>query len=269
MPQTLVPQTVLITGPTSGIGYELAKLFALDGYRLVLVGRTKTVLEKVLEECRQLGATEGSYCISADLAQPDSPRAIFAEVTERGCAIDVLVNNAGFGLLGDFSELDAQKQTDMIQVNVAAVTQLTRLFLPGMLARKAGRILNVASTAAYQPGPGMAVYYATKAYVLSFSQAISYEVRGTGVTVTALCPGATGTHFHQTAGLHNSPVFRRPMAATTVAQIGYSALKAGRPVAITGFRNWLGTIFARMVPAAWAMIAVERLHKQEIAQDRS
>lgn len=261
-------KTVLITGPTSGIGHELAKLFARDGYRLVLVGRTSVQLAKVLEETRGLGAADDSYTIGADLAQPESPKRIYSEVNRRKTSVDVLVNNAGFGLLGKFGELDADKQLDMVAVNVTAVTGLTRLFLPVMVARGSGRILNVGSTAAYQPGPLMAVYYATKAYVLSFSQAVSFELQDSGVTVTALCPGPTLSHFHETAGLAHAPLFRKPMSAARVADIGYRAMLKGKPVAISGFRNWLGTYLARIAPASWAMRTVESLHREEQVKDR-
>ena len=184
-------ETALITGASSGIGLDLARLFAKDGHDVVLVARSEGKLREIAAELeRDFGMT--AHVIVADLAKPDAPQTLVAQLP---VDVDVLVNNAGFGVLGPFVETDLAKELEMIQVNVVALTHLTKLLLPPMVARRRGRVLNVASTAAFQPGPLMAVYYATKAYVLSFSEAIADELRDSGVTVTALCPGPTeGRH---------------------------------------------------------------------------
>lgn len=249
-------KTVLITGPTSGIGYELAKIFAADGYRLVLVSRRKEELKRVAAEL-QPDAT----IISADLSDQKAPVEVVTQLTEQSVEIDCLVNNAGFGLRGAFTETDLTKELDMIQLNIAALTHLTKLLLPGMLKRKSGRILNIASTAAFQPGPFMAVYYATKAYVLSFSEALAEELRGTGVTVTALCPGPTKTLFQDRAAVGDVPLFRRTMAADVVAQIGYKALLAGRPVVIAGVQNAIGAWLGRLLPRPVTLAIVRRIQE--------
>src|SRR6266403_224316 len=199
-------QTALVTGASSGIGRELAKCFAADGCRLILVARKRNALNSLADELRKLHQTQ-SEVFTADLARPDAASRIFQHTEANGTKIDVLVNNAGFGAQGRFAELPVERQLEMLQVNITALTQLTRLFLPGMIARRRGGVLNVASTASFQPGPGMAVYYATKAYVLSFSEAVAEELRHSGVTVTALCPGPTRTDFAATADVGNSRLF--------------------------------------------------------------
>ena len=195
--------TALVTGASSGIGLELATLLAKNRHGVVLVARGKDRLDGIAR-----GLTEefgvAATVLPADLADPAAPLDVFLTLAERKVAIDVLVNDAGFGVYGFFADTPLEKELAMIQVNVTALTHLTKLFLPGMLERRRGRILNVASTAAFQPGPLMAVYYATKAYVLSFSEALGNETAGSGVTVTALCPGPTLTHFQRRAD------FKRP-----------------------------------------------------------
>jgi uncharacterized protein len=242
-------QTALITGASSGIGLDLAHLFARDGHDVVLVARNEAKLQEVARDLEKHHKVT-AHVIAADLARPDAPREIFEATRERRIQIDVLVNNAGFGLGGKFAETDLQRELDMIQVNIAAVTHLTKLFLGGMVARGSGRIMNVASTAAFQPGPLMAVYYATKAYVLSFSEAIGEELNGTGVTVTALCPGPTYTEFADRAQIKNTGLFKymAPMTSMDVARIGYRAMKRGKRVAITGVRNKLTAQSVRVSP---------------------
>ena len=186
-------QTALITGASSGIGADLARLFARDGYDVVLVARSEEKLREVAEGIGKEHAGVTARVIVADLARPDAARDVVDALG--GLPIDALVNNAGYGVAGPFVETDVRSELEMIQVNVVALTHLTKLLAPGMVARKRGRILNVSSTAAFQPGPLMAVYYATKAYVLSVSEALAEELRGSGVTVTALCPGPTATGF--------------------------------------------------------------------------
>jgi short-subunit dehydrogenase len=237
-------QTALVTGASGGIGLELARLFAADGYDLVLVARSKDKLTQISEE---LGAQfkVSAHVLMKDLARAESPREIFAELEAAGVSVDVLVNNAGFGSYGLFAEADERAQLEMLQVNVVALTHLTKLFLTGMIARGRGRVLNVASTAAFQPGPLMAVYYATKAYVLSFSEAIANELAGTGVSVTALCPGPTETGFVAAAGMEKSKLFEaNVMDARTVALAGYRGMREGKAIVIPGLRN---NIMARSV----------------------
>jgi short-subunit dehydrogenase len=235
--------TALITGATSGIGYELSKLFALDGYDLVLVARARDRLEKTAAGLRQQKGTN-VIVLAADLALPGTPAGLYAELEQRSIAIDVLVNNAGFNVYGPFAETDLQKELQMIQVNLASLTHLTKLLLPGMVKRGEGKILNVGSTGSFVPGPLNAVYCATKAYVLSFSDAIAEELTGTGVTVTTLCPGATRTEFAQRAGMEQTNIFQGTlMDGATVALIGYRAVMRGRRSVIAGCMNKL-TIFS-------------------------
>src|SRR5689334_20586996 len=199
-------RTALVTGGSGGIGFELAKVLARNGFDLTLVARKRDTLEAAA------GRLEGQYEVNvhvfaADLRRSEAPQSVFDFLLNENIPIEVLVNNAGFGLGGEFSETDLNRELEMIQVNIAALTHLTKLFLPPMIKRKSGRILNVASTAAFQPGPLMAVYYATKAYVLSFSEALAEELRDSGVSVTALCPGPTRTDFASTARVGNSRLF--------------------------------------------------------------
>ncbi len=241
--------TALITGASVGLGREFAKICARDGHDVIVTGRSEPQLESLAAEIRQETGRK-VVVLAKDLAKPAASREIFEEVTRLGLKLDVLINNAGFGLLGLFCELPAAGQVNMIQVNITALTELTRLFLPELIERRSGKVLNVASTAAFQPGPLMSVYYATKAYVLSFSEALSNEVRDSGVTVTCLCPGPTKTEFDKRAGAANSKLFEggRAMPAATVAQIGYDAMKSGKPLVIAGGRNALMAFLVRFAP---------------------
>ena len=241
--------TALITGASGGIGEELARLFAGRGYDLVLVARSERKLQSLSGElCRAHGIQ--SRVLAADLADSGAPPRVFETLQQKGVAIDVLVNNAGFGACGAYAEIDYPVEARMIQVNIVALAHLTRLFLPAMLARRNGKILNVASTAAYVPGPFMAVYYASKAFVLSFSEAIAEETRGSGVTVTALIPGPTETNFAATAGNQDSRLFRTGtvMSAAAVARVGFDALLAGKRVAVAGVSNKLTVFSTRLAP---------------------
>jgi short-subunit dehydrogenase len=241
-------ETVLITGASSGIGRELAKCFAADGCRLILLARKRHALQELADELRKTHKTQ-SEILPADLAEPSAPGNIFAHLQGHGTKVDVLVNNAGFGAQGQFAQLPADRQLDMLQVNITALTHLTRLLLPAMIARRHGGVLNVASTAAFQPGPGMAVYYATKAFVLSFTEAIAEELKGTGVIVSALCPGPTDTNFAAEANARFSNLFKkRAMSAEAVARIGHGAFRQGRVVAIAGLRNQLLAFSVRLAP---------------------
>ena len=191
-------KTALITGASGGIGLELCQLFAQDGYQLILVARESEKLEKLSNQLAQKFKIH-STPIALDLSSPGAPKELFQKVSEKGLTVDALANNAGFGLFGPFKETPLQQELQMIQVNIVTLTELTKYFLPGMLKNKDGKILNVASTAAFQPGPFMAVYFATKAYVLSLSEAMAEEVRGTNVHVSVLCPGPTATGFQNRA----------------------------------------------------------------------
>jgi uncharacterized protein len=239
----------LITGASSGIGLELARLFARDGIDVVLVARSERSLRELAD---QLSADHdiSAHVVPADLDDPRAPEGIVQEIERRGVVVDFLVNSAGFGLGGRFADQDLARQLSMLQVNISALTHLTRLILPGMLERKRGRIIQIASTAAFQPGPLMAVYYASKAYVLSFSEAVAEEVSGTGVTITALCPGPTRTNFAKVAGAQVSARFRQPgvMSAERVAAAGYRAMMKGRRVAIPGLLNLLFVQATRIAP---------------------
>ena len=231
--------TALVTSASGGIGEELARLFAADGHDLVLVARSRDKLARLAEE---LAGRHGvaARVLAADLARPETPREIFDGLQVEGVPVDALVNNAGFGSYGLFAETDLKKELELLQVNVVALTHLTKLFLGGMLGRRRGYVMNVASTAAFQPGPLMAVYYASKAYVLSFSEALANECEGTGVRVSALCPGPTETGFVAAAGMQQSKLFERgAMTAREVAEAGYRGMLADKAVVIPGFRNAL------------------------------
>jgi len=242
-------QTALITGASTGIGYELAKLFARDKYKLVLVARSGPRLAQVGEELREQHGIVVKT-IPLDLGLPQASQNLFEETQREGIHVDILVNNAGYGKSGRFADIPPEEEYGQIQLNVTALTLLTKLYLGPMLKRRSGKIMNVASTAAFQPGPFMAVYYATKAYVLSFSEAIADELKGTGVSVTCFCPGATLTEFQKRAQTENSRLFKRlaPMDAKRVAEDGYRALMAGKTLAISGFKNWLVAESVRFAP---------------------
>lgn len=239
----------LITGASSGIGLELAHLFARESHDLALVARSHDKLKHIAEELQQTYGVQVKY-YAKDLSVSSSPEEIFDALQSEGGNIDVLVNNAGFGWRGEFAQMELSDILGMIQVNITTLTHLTRLFLPGMLDRKRGKILNVASTAAFQPGPMMAIYYASKAYVLSFSEALSEELQGTGLTVTAFCPGPTATNFGERAGYSNEKILGGilSMNSHTVALDGYKGLMKGKSVVVSGWRNWFGTQLVRFLP---------------------
>ncbi|MGB7600689.1 MAG: SDR family oxidoreductase [Candidatus Sulfotelmatobacter sp.] len=250
--------TALITGASGGIGYELAKLFATDHYNLILAARSGDKLNRVANELRdQFGITV--KIMAMDLAANNGATILFEHLKGEGLTVDVLVNNAGFGVFGDFAEIAEDEVLGQIRLNVMALTHLARLFLPAMIARRQGKIMNVASTAAFQPGPLMAVYYATKAYVLSFSEALANEVAGTGVVVSCFCPGATNTDFQKRAGIENSRLFKKigAMDVETVARDGYRGLMAGKTLVISGTRNWIVAESVRFAPRKW-VTAVSR-----------
>jgi short-subunit dehydrogenase len=241
--------TALITGASSGIGYELAAVMAGHGHDLVLVARNSPALE-VLQHTLEAQYLINVRVIAKDLARREAVGELMEELTRDDIHIHYLVNNAGFGVFGEFRTTDWKREEEMIRVNILALTELVKAVLPGMLQRGHGRIMNVASTAAFQPGPLMAIYYATKAFVLSFSEAIAEELRGTGVTVTALCPGPTLSGFQQAASMEESGLVkgRRLPTSREVAEFGYRSMKAGKTVAIHGVRNRMLTLLVRLAP---------------------
>lgn len=238
----------LITGASGGIGYELCQQFAKNNYDLILVARDEEKLKKYAEEFKKNHETK-STIILKDLSSATAADEILHQLKHEKMSVDVLVNNAGFGSYGKFAETDLKKQLEMMQVNMVTLTHLTKLLLPEMLAKKSGKILNVASTAAFFPGPLMAVYYATKAYVYSFSQAIRQELKGTGVSVTVLCPGPTRTGFEKGADLGSSKLFKKvSMDAKTVAENAYNGLIKNKALIIPGFRNKLQVFGEHFAP---------------------
>jgi uncharacterized protein len=250
----------LITGASAGIGKEFARLYAAKRYDLVLVARRADSLAQLADELsRAYGVV--SHVIPADLADPAAPTFIHSSVSSKSLQIDVLVNNAGFGFHGRFSSVPVEKHMGMIQVNISSLVHLTRLFLPEMVARKSGGVMNVASTAAFVPGPMMSVYYATKAFVLSFSEALWNEMRGTGVSVSCLCPGATITEFQIHSGMDKTDVFKAglTMDATTVARMGIEGLERNQSVVICGLPNKIAVASSRLVPRKLAASLVRRL----------
>ncbi len=239
----------LVTGASGGIGAALARELALHGHDLVLAARGVEEMRALAVELGELGAT--ATVIAADLSKPGAAAALAEDIASRGLMLDVLVNNAGLGAAGRFDRIDPDRIAEILQVNIVALTELTRLVLPGMVARGHGRVMMVASVAAFQPGPRMAAYFASKAYVLSLGEALAYELRATGVTVTTLCPGATATKFFEVAGANHSVMarrLRRMMGADRVARLGYRGMAAGRRIVVTGTMNRVLALTGRYAP---------------------
>jgi short-subunit dehydrogenase len=254
-------QTALITGASTGIGRDLAIVFAENGFDLVINARRPEPLELLAAELRTKHGINVRV-LPKDLSSPSAPREISEELSRDNVIVDVLVNNAGFGGHGWFARMDEAEVLAMLQVNVIALTQLTRLFLPGMIERRRGRMMNVSSTAAFQPGPLMAVYYASKAYVQSLSEALASETRGTGVTITALCPGPTTTQFAARAGVGDARLFKRsPMDSMTVARVGFAGLMRGVPVVIPGLKNRFLVHAGRFSPRAMVISIARRINE--------
>jgi uncharacterized protein len=246
----------VVTGASSGIGRELARELARDAHDLVLAARRAAPMQALAAELERNGIAV--TIVPADLSRPGAAAALVGEIEARGLEVDVLINNAGLGGVGRFDRLDPGRIGEMLNVNVVALTELTQLLLTGMVARRRGRILLVGSTAGFLPGPGMAVYFATKAYVLSFGEALAQEMRGTGVSVTTLCPGATATEFFAVAGSEHG-VVRSMMSAAEVARVGYRGLKAGRRVVVAGLHNRVLAQASRYAPHALTLPAVAAL----------
>ena len=256
-------QTVLTTGASGGIGYEFAKLFAHDRYNLVLVARSGDKLTKFAADLQQRYGISVKT-VALDLASPLAPQFLFDQLQRDGITTDILVNNAGYGGFGQFATMPLEEALGQINLNISALTALTRLFVPSMVERHSGKIMNVASTAGFQPGPLMAVYYATKAYVISFSEAIANELKPSGVTVTCFCPGATDTGFATRAGNDKTRLFEKfaPMTAKTVAADGYRSLMKGKTLVISGTKNWLLAESVRFAPRK-AVTAISRWITEE------
>jgi short-subunit dehydrogenase len=239
-------QTALVTGASMGIGVDLAECFARDGYDLVLAARSESALKDVAARLAQQHGVKAT-AIASDLGVPGAGEKLAAAIKAAGIEVDALVNNAGYGIAGAFEGSDRTRQLGMIDLNDRALVELTHIYWPHMLANKRGGVLNVASTASFQPGPLMAIYYASKAFVLSFSEALWKEAEGTGVHVSCLCPGPTVSNFRATAGTGKTRLSRTgtPMPSAVVAEEGYRGWKANQRVVITGARN---RVMARLVP---------------------
>jgi short-subunit dehydrogenase len=243
--------TALITGASNGIGLELARIHASKGGDLVLVARSKSKLDELKNELEKEFQIV-VYTIGKDLSAINSAREVYDETNKQNIQIDILINNAGFGDFGLFAETDWNKESEMINLNISTLTLFTKLYLQDMVKRRSGKIMNLASTAAFQPGPMMAVYFATKAYVLSFSEALSNEVSSKGVSVTALCPGPTTSGFQTAASMDNSKLFNNKNLPTSkeVAKYGYNAMIKGKTIAIHGIMNTILATSLRLVPRA-------------------
>ncbi|MGH7179308.1 MAG: SDR family NAD(P)-dependent oxidoreductase [Tepidisphaeraceae bacterium] len=251
----------LITGASAGIGRDLATIMAGRGHDLILAARDLARLEALASELRQRNSIRIEV-IASDLSEPAAPQRLYDQIAVKNLPIEILINNAGRGTHGPFHESDVAAQLAMLQLNIVALTHLARLFLPAMVARKSGRIMNVASTAAFQPGPLMSVYYASKAYVLSFSEAVAEELKHTGVTVTALCPGPTLTEFQKRAGIENSRLFERgAMDSFSVALKGYDGMMCGRRVVIPGLSNRLLANAVKFAPRRAVTAVVNKMNQ--------
>jgi len=263
MPPNHSPETALITGASTGIGRELAKIFAIKGYNLVLVARDEDKLLELAGQVRHHRNDLETRVIVCDLSDASAPESIQETLAAEGVQIDILVNNAGIGCHGAFHEEDHQFMLDLVQINVHTIVNLTHLFIPEMVKRGRGKILNVASTAAFQPGPFAANYYASKAFVLSFSEALAEESRNTGVVVTALCPGLTRSNFHARMGVTNLGSMESMfMSAEAVARAGFDGLMKGKTIVVPGFRNGLITKMVRFFPRKFIARMVAEMQKR-------
>lgn len=254
--------TALITGASGGLGEEFARLCAADKMNLILVARSKDKLEALAQELTSAHNISVRVIVT-DLSVAGSAQDIAAQIDRTATPVTLLINNAGVGTRGPFSKSDLKDQQGMVQLNMESLMTLTHLILPGMIERKSGRILNVASIAAFLPGPFMAVYYASKAFVESFSLALSNELKGSGITVTCVCPGPTQTGFAKRAGAQRTMLFAGPlMSAADVARIGYNACMRGKPLVITGAQNTFLAFCTRLFPRMWAAAIARRIQSQ-------
>lgn len=260
----MISKRALITGASSGIGLELAKLFAQKGHDLVVTARRKERLDELKSELeKQYNITVTVF--AADLAEPDAPQSVYDFTRQHNLEIDFLINNAGIGDYGFFHECDWEKNATIIDLNIRSITHLTRLYLPDLIKKERAYVMNVASTAAFQPGPLMSVYYASKHYVLAFSEAIANELSDTGVTVTTLCPGPTESEFQQEANMEKSKLFDRFPVATSkeVAEYGYKALLKGKRVAIHGIMNKPASKITGLFPRSWVTAVVRKIQERK------
>lgn len=257
-------RTVVVTGASAGIGRELARLYADERTTLVLTARREERLRELADELHETDGAR-SVVVPLDLAAADGAQRLLAKLDEAGLRTDVLINNAGFGAFGRFTDHDPERLTKMVSLNVTALTELTRRIVPGMVERGSGRILNVASVASFVPTPFLTVYGATKAYVLSFTHGLAEELRGTGVTVTALCPGPTATEFQEMSGMTaHRPDGVRSMADVGVEQVardGHGATQDGRRVVVPGLSNRVGVALSRLLPTSWVGRMVRRVNE--------
>ncbi len=255
-------KTALITGASAGLGKEYAWLFAADGHDVVLVARRRDKLEALAREIEAKHSNVKAHVVAEDLAAPGASERVATALREKKIDIEFLVNNAGFGATGAFAEIDLARQIEMLQVNVVVLVTLTRLLVPDMIARKSGRILNIGSTAGFVPGPFMAIYYASKALVNSFTEALSVELANTGVTATVSCPGATATEFAEVAGNDKSSLFASGvMTAHEVALDGYQAMMRGDALAVVGFKNKMRIASLRLAPRGMARSVAAKLNQ--------
>jgi hypothetical protein len=254
--------TALITGASAGLGKDFAHLFAADGHDVVLVARRREKLEQVAAAVVEEHGVE-AHVVPADLADAESPQRLYDEVAAKGLTIEYLVNNAGFGSNGAFAELDMARELAIVTVNISALAHLTGLYLPEMLERDSGRILNVGSTAGFLAGPYMATYYASKAFVNHFSEALWHEVNGTNVSVTVSCPGPTATEFAEVAKIDEAKLFKKGGAAKSidVARGAYKAMHKGKRMIVHGFMNKLNVVGIRMGPRGAAHRIAKRLNQ--------
>lgn len=254
--------TALITGSSGGIGSDLARLFARDGFNLILTARRLEKLNELKSELENQFKINVSV-ISLDLSEKNAAKSLYDFTKSHNLSVDILVNNAGFGDFALFSDCKLEKQQQMIQLNIMTLTELTKLFLPQMLERKNGRILNIASVASFMPGPKMSVYYASKAFVRSFSEALSVELKKSGVTVTALCPGPVSTDFWNRAEADNSSLFKHLFFASSekVAEFGYKCLMKGKVLAIPNFSTRFFVFLAKFLPLSWTRNLVYKIQK--------
>jgi hypothetical protein len=253
--------TALITGASAGLGEHFAHRFAKDGHDVILVARNEARLNALAERLRL--SKIRTHVMPFDLADPRTPARLFEAVSAKGLEVEFLVNNAGFGSNGAFGDLDLHRELEMIQVNCTALLELTHRFLAPMRKRRSGRVLNIASTAGFQPGPFMATYYATKAFVLSFSEALAFELQGSGVTVTVSCPGATQTEFAKVAGNDQSLLFKNPGVAKAedVVEHAYEAMMQGETTAVHGWMNYAAYQALRVSPRSMVRSIVASLNK--------
>lgn len=261
-------KTVLITGASNGFGMEFAKLFANDGYNLILVARSTDRLKKLGYELQDEHQLEHVCIITSDLTRPEAPQEVYDEVTSSGIQVDVLVNNAGAGLHGFFHETDLEREQAIIQLNINTPVALTKLFLQEMKQRNEGKILNVASVVSFMPSPLMAIYGATKAFVLSFSEALTNELQDTNITVTALCPGASNTMFFRRAGAsHTKAASGKLSEPADVARDGYNALMKGEMRVVSGLMNKVQTTASGILPDSATAATMRHLMEEEDDND--